>query len=115
MIYVLISEFLPTLPFLFSVLIVKRIFHVYKMHLFSNSHMLFINLTSTKEISAGNYLRIYQGSQTLNISLDPWEERLSLDNSVEIPDDLCVHVSTVCCLCACSVCVCRKSEHRGTK
>lgn len=66
------------------------------MHLFSDKHVLFVTSKTSEEISAGNYLQIYRGSQTLSVSLDPWEEQLSLDNLVETLDDLYVHVSTVC-------------------
>lgn len=64
MICVLISEFLPTFFFLVNIGS-KSIFHIYKTHLFSDSHILFLPQKVLEKISAGNYLQIYQGSQTL--------------------------------------------------
>lgn len=96
MICVLISEFLPTPSFLVFHISSKKNFHIYKMHLLSNSHMLFVTSKSTKEISPGNYLQIYQGSKTLSTFLNPWAEQLSLDNSVETADGVWTQESTAC-------------------
>lgn len=91
MIYVSISKIVPTFSFLVFNAASKKVFCIYKIHLFSNSHMLFVTSESTKEISAGNYLQMHQGSQTLSISLDPWEEQWSLENSAEAAADGWVH------------------------
>ena len=41
-------------------------------------------------MTAVNYLQIYQGSQTLGVSLDTLEEKLGLNRLVDTPDDVCV-------------------------
>lgn len=48
-----------------------------------------------------------EAPRLFSVSLDPWEEQLSLDNLVETLDDLYVRVSTVCVyMCVMGVYVC---------
>lgn len=96
MIYVFISELLLTSSFLVFKIGSKIIFIFIKCIFSLILTCFLLPKKSAKEISSGKYLQIYQGSKTLSTSLNPWVEQLSMDNSVETTDDVCMQVSMVC-------------------
>lgn len=96
MIYVFISELLLTSSFLVFK-IGSKILVIFIKCIFSLILTCFLlPRKSAKEISTEKYLQIYQGSKTLSTSLNLWVEQLSMDNSVETTDDVCMQVSMVC-------------------
>lgn len=97
MIYVLVSGYLPASSFLVFNIGSKVVFHIYKVHLFSNRHMLFLISESNK---ANINWKLFADITKAPRLLDTWEEKLSLNNSVKTPDDVCVYgcvfMSTEC-------------------
>lgn len=96
MIYVLIYELFFTSSFLVFKIGSKIIFMFIKCIFSLMLTCFLLPKKGAKEISPGNYLQIYQGTKTISTSLNPWVEQLSMDNSVETPDDVCMQVSMVC-------------------